>query len=348
MWPYIFVLFSSCAWIILAGKFNANNRAVYIPLLILVTLASLRHYTVGSDAPSYTIWFRIPVSVDAFTVNKDVELGYQIFLKAMINLYDNYAEYFFTVSLIIILPILLLLRKYSENYLFSYYIYVTFGFYLALFNPVRQMIAVSLCFYATRFILERKVIYYVITVVFASLFHISAWVMLPMYFVCNSNIRVELKCFGAFVTSLMGASIMINYLAADNSRYSNYTEAMTSNGTGLYTVILYISIAIFVYLFGGKLRKSNDVYKVAEQLYLIGVCILAPLILLKTDPSGPQRIISYFYVYLMFVLPCLFKYINNKIIVLIFSIFCFVYYVLIILYFGQIYPYKLNSLFDIM
>lgn len=348
MWPYIFVLFSSCAWIILAGKFNANNRAVYIPLLILVTLASLRHYTVGSDAPSYTILFRIPVSTDAFTVNKDVELGYQIFLKAMINLYDNYAEYFFTVSLIIVLPILLLLRKYSENYLFSYYIYITFGFYTALFNPVRQMIAVSLCFYASKYILERKIIPYIIMVAFASSFHISAWVMLPMYFVCNYNIRVELKCLGAFITSLMGASIAINYLAADNSRYSNYTETMTSNGSGVFTVILYVAMAVFVYLFGSKLRKSNNVYKVAEQLYLIGVCILVPLIALKTDPSGPQRIIAYFSVYLMLVFPFLLKHINNKIILLIFSIFCFVYYILTTLYFGQIYPYKLNNLFDMI
>lgn len=347
MWPYIFVLIITCGWIILDERVNARNRSVYIPLLILTMLASLRHYTVGSDAPSYTLWFRIPVSTDAFTVNKNIELGYQLLLKAMINIYDNYAEYFLTVSIVIILPVLLLLRKYAESYLFSVYIYITFGFYTTLFNPVRQMIAVSLCFYAARFILQRKVTPYIFMVFLASLFHISAWVMLPMYFVCNSKVRVEIKCLMAFLTSLLGSSVAINYLAADNVRYSNYTDTMSSNGTGIYTVLLYVAMAAFIYIIGRKLRESNNVYRVSEQLYLIGVCVLVPLVALKTDPSGPQRIIAFFSVYLMLIFPCLFKYINNKVVLFIFVALCFIYYILTTLYFGQIYPYKLNDIFDV-
>lgn len=346
MWPYIFVLIVSCGWVFLAGLVNKNYRSIFIPLLILTFFAALRHYTVGSDAPSYTLWFRIPVSTDSFIINKDIELGYQFLLKIMLSIFSNYAEYFFIVSVIVILPVLIMIRRYSQNYLFSFFIYITFGFYTALFNPVRQMIAVSLCFYAVRYIFEKKIVPFLIFIFIASLFHVSAWVMLPMFFVCNSSIRVEVKCLVAFLSSGLGASVAISYLAAGNVRYSNYTDAMNSNGNGLYTVVLYASIALFIYLFGSNLRKNNHIYRMSEQLYLIGVSILIPLVALKTDPSGPQRIISYFAVFLMIIFPALFKYINNKYMLFIFVIFGVVYYILTTLYFGNIYPYKINEIFD--
>ncbi len=313
---------------------------------MLATFAAIRHYTVGSDAPSYTLWFRIPVSSAGYEFNKDVEFGYQLLFKLMLKVFNNYSEYFFLVSCVIIYPVLVTLRRYSNNYLFSFFIYVSFGFYTALFNPVRQMIAVSICFYAMRYIFEKKFFPFVFFVLLSSQFHISALVMLPFYFICNIKLKVEIKCLFAFLFSWVGAAIAIKYLAAGNARYANYTDAMTSNGNGLYTVLLFSIIALCVYILGGNIRKNNPFYALVEQLYLIGVSILIPLVALKTDPSGPQRIISYFSVYLMFVFPLIFKYINNKFITMVFVLFCLIYFVLTTLYFGDIYPYKVNEIYD--
>ncbi|HBX1657915.1 TPA: EpsG family protein, partial [Klebsiella quasipneumoniae subsp. similipneumoniae] len=99
----------------------------------------------------------------------------------------------------------------------------------------------------------------------------------PMYFVCHVNVKLEIKLLSAFLISLIGSSFIINILAESNDRYSNYTSAMTKNGSGLYTVAFYVIIASFIYLFGGQERKVNKDYNCFEQLLLCGVMALIPI-----------------------------------------------------------------------
>lgn len=346
MLPYLLVLFVCCVW---AGleKINLKRNALWVPCCILVSFAAMRAYYIGTDAPIYTLPFRISNVTHGFEYDPNIEYGYQFVVNCLLQLVDDYSWYFAVVAMIVVFPVLLFMRKYSTNYVLSLFIYITFGFYTALFNPVRQMIAVSICVFAIKYLLEKKIVKYFIIIALASTFHISAWVMLPMYFVCHVNVKLEIKLLSAFLISLIGSSFIINILVESNDRYSNYTSAMTKNGSGLYTVAFYVIIASFIYLFGGQERKVNKDYNCFEQLLLCGVMALIPIAALSTDPSGPQRIITYFIFYVVVLIPVILKRFNNAFIYLIFGILSVIYFMLTTFLFGSIYPYELNEVFRI-
>lgn len=72
-----------------------------------------------------------------------------------------------------------------QKYLLVYFPIVLFGssLFLGEMNAVRQMMSAAIFFYAVRFIVDRKPAYYVVSMLAASLFHHSALMLLPLYFI---------------------------------------------------------------------------------------------------------------------------------------------------------------------
>lgn len=76
MLPYLLVLFVCCAW---AGleKINLKRNALWVPCCILVSFAAMRAYYIGTDAPIYTLPFRISNVTHGFDYDPNIEYGYQ-------------------------------------------------------------------------------------------------------------------------------------------------------------------------------------------------------------------------------------------------------------------------------
>lgn len=347
MLPYLIVTMFSVFFVYIQNK-SLGSRGVFLPLFLLTSLASVRDYTIGTDSHVYTRYFRFPFNHYPLTLDPEVEKGYQLLVMMIHGISDDYFFYFVVMSLISILPVLLILRKYSVNYTLSIYIYITFGLYFAFYNQVRQAIAMGICFLALRFLVEKRFIVYTLFILVAMQFHISAVMMLVFYFLCHAKFRIELKMVGTFLTGLIATPVIIARMAINNSRYEGYTEGATNGKNGLMTVALYVMIAIVIYLLGKKHRKESVEYSCIECIYLCGISALIPVTMLGTDPAGPQRVAQYFVYYLMLIFPILLKRINNKIISFAFCFFSAMYFLLIILSnLGGIYPFKFNDAFNI-
>src|SRR5690606_19464441 len=100
---------------------------------------------------------------------------------------------FFTSALFVISIYLFVIKRFSNNYILSVFIYITFGFYTFLFNGLRQGIAMAVCFLALPYLINKNKLKYFLLIVIASLFHTSAWVMLPFYFLVHMKLRLEYK-----------------------------------------------------------------------------------------------------------------------------------------------------------
>lgn len=325
-----------------------SGRSVIFPLLVLTLIAALRDYTIGTDAKSYTRDFRFPFNHYPLTLNPDVEKGYQILAMWVRGIDNDYSFYFFIMALVCVFPVLWVLKKRSPDYTLSLYIYITFGLYFALYNQVRQTIAMGICFLALKFLVEKKPLKYSICIAIACQFHISAALMLVFYFLCHAKVRLEFKVLGTFLCGMFSTSLIITMMAAGNERYQHYTEGATNGRNGLMTVVLYVLIAIAIYIFGKALRRENIEYRVMECSYLCGIAALLPVTMLGTDPAGPQRIAQYFVYYLMLILPIIINEINNKLITAAFSLCALVYFIMLISSnIGGIYPYVLNDAFTI-
>lgn len=345
MLPYLLVLGFVMFWIVLERK-TLKRKAFFMPLIALSLFAGLRSYLVGTDSGTYTRNFRSNLNVYNFEFEKGVETGYQILEYILLRINADYFWLFFITSISIVCAYLSIIRKYSVNYSFSVFLFITLGIYTFFFNGLRQGIAMAIFSLATPYLLEKKFFPYLAICVFASLFHITALFMIPFYFLVNLKVKPLYKIISTFLGSLFISSFLINYLATTNERYEQYTEASEQAG-GLLTLGFYNILLLFIYLII-RLYKITDEYTIKLfTFYAVGVVFIIPIAMLGAMASGPQRLITYFTWTLVLILPVVFKKINNvyvtSLAVLLFSI----YFFLTTTRFSNLTPYIINPVFEI-
>lgn len=342
---YFLILIIVMLWIWVEEK-SLSRTSVFIPIFILILFFSIRDFTVGTDTITYTKFFRDGLLPQYYNFNPEIEMGYQFFEYVILNFTHNYFWLFFFCSIIVIPSYFYIIKKYSTNYILSIFIFITFGIYNFFFNGLRQGIAIAICFLALPLLIDKKKLKYLILIFIASLFHISALIMLFFYFLVHSKIKLEYKMIFITVISSVVSGIIINYLANSNKRYEAYGQIDEGSG-GYLTLCFYIFLGIFVYILGRQERIINYNFRVYEQIFLCGLLLVIPIAFLGTDPSGPQRILNYFLPMLTLILPVLLNKYKHKLFTFIFIFLAMIYFYLVTSRFGEIIPYTINPIFEI-
>lgn len=147
----------------------------------LIAVAGLR-YRVGTD---YMAYYRTRVT-DWQTVWDYLihfrEPGIRLLSKISTMILDDGATLIFICSIIIIGIYSLMIYRYSPMYLVSVLIFLFLGDWTGSFNGIRQYLAAAVVFAGHRYILKRRFVPYLLTVLLAMLFHKSAAVMILPYF----------------------------------------------------------------------------------------------------------------------------------------------------------------------
>ena len=97
-------------------------------------------------------------------------------------------------SVIIILLLYRFIRRESRYALLSIWLYLTFGLFQTEMNMARNAIAILWGLCATRYIEEKRPVRFVLNILGASLFHQTALIFLPLYWLAN-GVRITLKRF---------------------------------------------------------------------------------------------------------------------------------------------------------
>lgn len=345
MLPYLLVLSFVMFWVILEQK-ALNRRALTMPLIALALLAGLRNHSVGSDSETYTRHFRSNLNIYNFEFEKGVELGYQILEYILLRLQADYFWLFLITAIIVVYCYLTVIKKYSINYPFSIFLFITLGVYTFFFNGLRQGIAMAIFTFATPYLLDKKLIPYILVCLFASFFHTTALFMIPFYFLVNLRIKPLYKILATFLGSLIVSRFLVTYIATTNERYEGYTEVSEESG-GLLTLGFYTILLLFIY-FIIRLYKIRDEYTIKLfTFYALGVVFIIPVAMLGAMASGPQRLITYFTWTLVLILPVMFRKINNIYVTSTAVVLFLVYFVLTTTRFSNLTPYMINPIFEI-
>lgn len=163
-----------------AGSRGAVLRRSMLGLifLILVIPAVLRQET-GNDYLRYVEFFHL-ASIDAYV---PTESGFNALVKLLYGLcgYENYLLIFAVFAILTILLMLTAIRQQAENFGFSFFLFMMFGYYFQSFNTMRYYFALSLAMTAMTFLLHRRYTGFAAMILLASLFHKSALVALVLY-----------------------------------------------------------------------------------------------------------------------------------------------------------------------
>lgn len=345
MVPYFLLLSFVMFWIFLEKK-SINRKAFWLPFIVLVLFSSMRSYVVGLDTGGYTADFRDQLDVSYFNFRSDVEYGFQFLHYIILKFTKNYFWLFFISSIIVLYPYLNFFKKNSKDYFLSVFIFITFGFYSFYFNGLRQGIAMAIVVLATPFLIDKKFFKFSLIVLFASLFHKSALVMILFYFIVNLRLRIEYKLIVLFVASLGLSKLLLKYLSSFNDRYGSYTEVSDEAG-GYLTLLFYFIIAFYLYIHIYKYRICEEKINTLAQLYFCGLVFLLPIAMLGASASGPQRLLFYFVWPVTILLPYVFDYMKNRYIYFLFIFLSSVYFYLTTSSFSSLTPYRINEIFRI-
>ena len=171
-------------------KYRYGRCFAIISGMILAVCAGLR-YCVGTDYGNYcNMWWRYisDWKTDILTFN---EPGFSMLTKISSLVYNNYASMFFVVSILTIGLYVRSLYRYSPEFGSAIFLYILYGEWQHSFNGIKQYLAAAIVFAGYGYLKDRKLIRYVIVVLLASCFHISALVMMPVFYLCDRKVTIK-------------------------------------------------------------------------------------------------------------------------------------------------------------
>ncbi|WP_373425853.1 EpsG family protein [Paenibacillus endoradicis] len=282
----------------------------FLPLFIV---AGFR-FEVGVDYKNYVAtYIKInnslrDVSIFELRSMLDMEIGYLLLNRLVDFLFGNLQYVFVISSFITLILVLVTIYRYSSNVYLSV-LFFTLGAYISSFNIQRQYIAIAIIFFSIKYVIERKLIRYIFSVLIASMFHTSAVLLLPLYFILNKKINAKKIIIGIILVCL-STVLMPNILSiVQKYFYSQYSlESYGMNDGTINNVI----IAAFYMILAMYLQKKSSDISIKNIVLINWSFINLLLAILSTEVWLITRIMSYSLIFQILLLPEFVKSVENK------------------------------------
>ena len=282
----------------------------------IIFFAGMRSY-VGDTAAYIRMFDNYPILANAHDVIFDEsarEPGFRVFsilIKTYISSDPN--VWLFIIATISGICILYPLYKYSCNFGMSVFLFMTSCQFSWMFNGMRQFLAAAILFACTTLILKKNIIPYIIIVLIVSSFHTSALIMIPAYFIVESEpwSKKTMLFVGCIILAMLFTSQFTSILdtVVENSDYASSMDEFkdTDDGTNPIRILAESVPVIIAFLYRNKIKdKLTPIIKISINMSLIasGLYIIS-----KVAKSGIMlgRLPIYFSLYNLILLPWLLK-----------------------------------------
>ncbi|MBY6104733.1 EpsG family protein [Marinobacter nauticus] len=350
MIPYLVLLFVALGTAYLGRRYGSSGvRLISVVLVaaLLVLFAGLRNRSVGTDTGNYVSWLDVITSVEA-ALTFPVELGYSLLVLISGWLSDGYALLLLLTATIIVCLYVSTIFRLARRYEIALFAFITLGFYTFFFNGARQGVAAAICFFALPWLIERKAIPYFALVAFATLFHKTALVAAPLYFIAASRVGWrEMAFIVAGVVLMTGFLSAFTQFAASfiDEKYATYGQA--GEGGGGVKVTFLVGQGLLLLLFSKQVRDTSGFYARLLNIYLIGLIPALASVIGSVNPSGILRLTIYFSQTSILLWPIVilsFRNMKSRALISVgFLIVAIFHFVLTTSSFSGLTPYRINS-----
>ena len=259
-----------------------QRRGILVCGFILFILFAFKGFNVGKDTPSY-IYEYITNSYTTEYDSENFEPGRTIF-QAVCKLVGLGARgYLIIVSIIICIPLIKIIKRYSIDPCFAFLLYLTIGNYTFNMTGIRQSIAISIIIggvliaFKHKYLLRRIFVLFV-AVIIASLMHKSSlFCLILIPFLCFWRIPRKLVLLMTaipLVLLLLKSSVSSFYTLFLVGKYKAYDSFETDPNIIAYFVIPYVIYLYSTYLFL-LWDKRHNIDKNSCKDRLVVFCYLA-------------------------------------------------------------------------
>lgn len=272
--------------------FNTLDKKVYIKngkkynffvlwtAMCLILVAGLR-WQVGTDYNSYARGYENTLLTVWESIKTLDEPGYKVLAWLSSFVYHDYASMFFVLAIFTVGLNVKTISKYSNDFLFGILLYMFIGAWHGSFNAVRQYAAAAILFCGHRYIYERKFWKYMLVVFGAFLFHRTALIMIPVYFLGRT--KVNIKVTAVIVGTMLFFSYSLDYMFQIMSYYKGTDQTeyayMTTEVNALRILVAFAPLLIIAILPKG-FRKNT------ENAFYINMLIINATLMFATSSSA--------------------------------------------------------------
>lgn len=281
----------------------------------LLFLMGLRHKTVGNDVIRYVERYK---DIERFfTLETKTESGYMIFQKILSSLNITAQGFIFTVSLIIVTFFSWFFYKYSKNIGMSFFLHFTIGLFAFTMTGFRQSIAICLTLLAIHLAINKKLIWYILIIIIAMLFHQSAIVFAPVYIIFQIkkyNFKIVFLFFLAILFIGVFNEIIFTQISSlsGNKYNTQYLDNVDESRTSFIFIIFSFSLpAITMFLWFLDNVRIRELSRTDMSFFILSL-ISCVFILLSSQLSLLSRLSYYFSIGIIILLPNTIKNLKNQ------------------------------------
>ncbi|MBQ8658551.1 MAG: EpsG family protein [Clostridia bacterium] len=294
-------------------KYNQSLRIFVLSVIIfaLCLFAGLR--TRYNDTYSYLIAFgKTPKKFSALFAG-DFSVSAVYFFRIWGYVIYNYIStsvnvYFFLSSLVFVIPSILLIEKYSKNFVLSILLYMFAGMYLFSLAGLKQAMATGIVLMGIPALLKKQYLKYYIFCILALGFHTYSLFFLIVPLLGSDKIFNKTTVWFCIVIILLGIGLsyfssfitkIIQLLGKDIQE-----ETLQEGSVNIFRAIVFLIPLVLTLLSYKKIDKESS----AENKIFVKISILSTMFMVLALFGNPilfGRIPQYFYIGIVVSLPYL-------------------------------------------
>lgn len=200
---------------------------------------------------------------------------FNIIFKCFIS--QDFQWWLMTIAIISGVCIMVVLRKHSCDFFFSSFLFMTLLTFTWMMNGMRQFICVAVLFLCCDWIKDGKFIRILIAVLLMSTFHMTALLMIPIYFVARS--KPWDKKIGLFIVGIILICIFAEPFfsgvdsALGNTAYAGVTSQFEEDDGVNPLRVLFFAIPPFIAFW-----KRKELERYYEKNKMLQICINMSLV----------------------------------------------------------------------
>ncbi|MEH7106952.1 EpsG family protein [Bacillus sp. JJ1764] len=291
-----------------AVPIKPNKLLVFGVLISLVAVSGLRS-NIGD-----TYFYKHIYEINNFSwdyIHSQKDIGFGI-LQRFLKQFSNNPQILILITAIITnILIIAVLYKYSRLFELSMYVYITGGLFLVSMNGIRQCLAAAIVFTGTHFLIKGNFFKFLVIVLFASTFHESALVLIPIYFLVRykawSKATFILLFFSIVIVVGFDKFATVLFSAIKDTQYGHY-QNFNEGGASSIRVAVSGAPLIIAYIWREKFRRMFPESDFIVNMSVIGFVFM----IISTQNWIFARFSIYFNLYQLILISWVIKLFNER------------------------------------
>ena len=282
-----------------------NTLGLLSIFLTLFAISACR-LNVGNDYAKYVEFMHL-IDCDAYV---PTEFGFNSIVKLLYQIsgFENYLLVFAFFAFFTVLLFLTAIYRQADSFGFSFFLFMTLGYYFQSFSTVRYYLALAIGVCAIPYVLRKEWFKFIFLIILGATLHKSLLVVIPLYFLASITWKKwQLALMAVFCSTFF--FLQDFYLRAVVFLYPTYEETeYLEGGTSYVNIARCFAVFVLALLLYQKTVKNNR----RNQFYFY--CNLGALVMYVCCSFLPiiSRIGYYLTITHIFFIPALVNSVENK------------------------------------